>query len=189
MKNKINLTEACENYFPFSTRRYRQLAEKGLCPKPEKNFIDYLEASKCIMKHQQDLMQSGDSPGLTVERTRQAKFAADKKEIEVEKMRGELIETSIAMKLWGHVIMTIKSKLLSIPVKLAPLALACKSMPEAKTVIETLIHEVLTEIANPNIKEISRMDSNNRDINNVPATTKPKSKRVGRPKSKVVKRK
>ncbi|MCX5852324.1 MAG: terminase small subunit [Deltaproteobacteria bacterium] len=118
----------------------------------------------------------GATPELIKQRTRLARITADRRQLELEKARGELINRVYARKLWGAVMQNIVNKISIIPAKLPPLVHGL-SIPEAKKVVEKMIFEVRSEIANPELKEISKiMSDNEKHVKN------PKNKRARRQK-------
>jgi len=123
-----------------------------------------------------------DDLDLTAERARLAKEQADKHELENAKTRGELIVTEDAMKAWGAVVQRVRSRLLSIPSKAAPLLIGIKRTSEAKDTIEKLVCEALDELSNPNLQHGQNRASDKGDTKAVQASPKADSKPVGRPR-------
>jgi len=179
MANEVKLEVACKTILGITSRRYRQLAKEGIVPEPVKGEIDILRACKAIIEYYRKLAQGQGSLTLTDERARLTKLRADQQELKLKKERGELIQVDLAMSLWGSVCMNIRNKLLAMPTKLAPLVFACKKISEVKEVIEKNIQEVLEEVANPNLKEITGMAGHKPGPANAKATTKANSKPVG----------
>ncbi len=85
---------------------------------------------------------------LTAERARLTKEQADKTATENKRLNGSLVETSAVMDLWMRRISNLKTKLLNIPAKAAPVLVSLKTKAEVQTTLETCIHETLCEIAN-----------------------------------------
>ena len=129
-----------------------------------------------------------DVPGslsLTDERIRLTKITADRKELLLQRERGELINTERAMTLWGAVIQIIANKLEAIPVKLAPLARATSSDREAKEIIENFINEVRVELSSPDLREINKIVADQEKLKHVKTKKPIKRKSVGRQKKGV----
>lgn len=140
--DKKELSEA----LGVTTRRLNQLIRDKIVPDPKDADI------KTVIRAYVTFIKSG-SKDLIAERTRLTKVNADRKELMLRRERGELIETDKAMYLWGQVTMVIRSKLLSLPTKLSPLVLGCKNLVEIKAVLEKFIYEILTELANPDLRD------------------------------------
>jgi hypothetical protein len=84
---------------------------------------------------------------LSIERARLASAQADKTEFDLKISHGEYIHKDTAAGLWEKVVMAIRSKLLSLPTKMAPLVLACNELAEAKEVMDGATREILTELS------------------------------------------
>lgn len=121
-----------------------------------------------------------DDDSLLYERTRLTRINADRKQLELQQARGELIRTEVAQKLWAAVMANINSKIEIIPQKLPPLAFGL-SIPEIKALTERMIYEVRMEIANPDLEEISKAGSDTKRVDKSGKTTKNKS--IGRSKN------
>ena len=159
--NLRNLESICRpspSYvFPFTPRRYRQFAQEGIVPRAENGQIDIVEAARTYIGHLQAKIERSESSSYTDEKKRKTRLEADRKEIELAKLRGELIQTAVAQKLWGAVCYQIRAKMLALPTKVAPLVAALRSIPEIKDRLEKSVYEVLIEITNPDLEQIARM--------------------------------
>ena len=189
MANEIDLEQFASYWaakgLKMTSRRYRQIADEDKVPKVVKGKIrDPMSAMTMIAVYYQKLAEGSGSLSLTDERTRLTRINADRKELELSKARGELIETVLAQKLWAAVMANIANKIELIPSKLPPLAYGL-SIPEIKAVTERMVYEVRNEIANPNLEQIARMDGHKRVIKPAATKTSANSKRVGRSKQDV----
>jgi phage terminase Nu1 subunit (DNA packaging protein) len=92
--------------------------------------------------------QSGDDTGsYEQERTRLTKAQADKTELEVSVLRGDLIPAEIVDSVWGSMLGAFRARCLSIPTKAAHAILAVADLHEAETILKDHVHEALTELA------------------------------------------
>lgn len=161
----------------MSVRRYRQIADEDKVPKVVKGkILDPMASMVSIAVYYQKLAEGNGSLSLTDERTRLTKINADKKQFELEKARGDVIDRALAMKLWSMVMQNIINKIEIIPAKLPPLAHGL-TIPEIKAVVEKMVYEVRNEIANPDLEEIARLGGHHRIVQH--GKGKPNSKRVG----------
>ena len=119
---------------------------------------------------------------LTDQRIRLTKITADRKELLLQRERGQLIDVERAMTLWGAVIQIFVNKLEAIPVKLAPLARATSTDMEAKEIIEKFINEIREELSNPDLREINKIVADQEKLKHVKTKKPIKRKSVGRPK-------
>jgi len=189
--NEVELLKVAQPIFGITDRRYRQMADEDIVPRVEKGKIDFVSATKALIDYYRRLSEGQGSFSLTDERTRLTRINADRKELDLKIVQGELIHVDIAMQQWGQVVMTIRSKLLAIPTKLSPLVLGCQNLPEIKETIERSIHEVMSELANPNLKHYARakLGGDRPHSRDAQASEKAKGKRVGgRKKSPVVRK-
>ena len=167
----------------MKARRYRQIADEGRVPKVVKGkILDPMATMTALACYYQKLAEGNGSLSLTDERTRLTRINADKKELELEKARGELIDTAFAQKMWGGVLENIVKKIDIIPSKLPPLAFGL-SIPEIKAVTERMIFEVKNEMSNPDLEQIARNTSNKGIAKFGETSVAPKRKRLGGRKS------
>jgi hypothetical protein len=94
--------------------------------------------------------KTADDSTLLFQKIRLTKINADRKELELQRARGELIETVFAKKMWGEILRRFISRIESIPMKLPPLVYGL-SMPEIKSVTEKLIYEARCELSSPDL--------------------------------------
>ena len=177
----VELTKVSEPVFGITWRRYRQLASDDVVPPVIKGKIDFVEASRRLIEYYRGRAEAGGSLSLTDERTRLTRINADRKALELEKLRGETIDTEKAQKVWASVMMNIVNKMEIIPAKLPPLVFGL-TIPEIKAVVERMMYEVRNEIANPDLKNLSASERGIRIVKPRKTKTDPKRKRVGRSK-------
>lgn len=145
--------------FMLDPRRIQQLADEGIVIKAKRGEYE-LESS--IQGYIQFLKNSanGTSTGLAEQRLRQAKAKADREELELKALTGDLVDKGDAITAWGEAVQMMKTMLLSIPAKVAQAVRVAKSDAEAQRLIEERIKKALATIANV---EIQRADSNTED--------------------------
>ena len=78
------------------------------------------------------------------------------KELEFKVRKGELLHVDIVMKLQGAVLQNIRSRILSLPAKLAVLSFGSSTIAENEAIIRKGIYEVLDEISTINFRDVSR---------------------------------
>jgi len=117
------------------------------------------------------------------EKARLTKMQADKAEMEVQELAGELVRVSDVLLEWQNILADVKGKLLSIPSKLATLVADIDNPGEAQELIDTYVREALQELA-----EYGNQSKRQRDIDpgdeRVEAAPETQRKRVGRPRKK-----
>ena len=118
-------------------------------------------------------------------RTRKVNAEAEIAELELKKIHGELVVAEDVVSAWNDVLVTLKTRLLSIPIKAAPIVSAETNTGICKSVLEDLVIEALEELSNyePKIDPTTAAVGVSEDLDdNAKAATKANSKRVGRPR-------
>jgi phage terminase Nu1 subunit (DNA packaging protein) len=119
-------------------------------------------------------------------RARLTKATADLRELELARERGELIPADTIKFLWERVVVSFKTKMLSIPTKLPQRLVACRDINQVKDLLEREIYEALNELsmADIDITGIRRLEKARPvDSSAGESSTKAHGKRVGREKS------
>ena len=88
-----------------------------------------------------------DYQALTKERVKKTRHEAKLAEFAERKASGELIEVELVQKEWQQILFNVRAKLLSMPTKLAPQALAVKTLAEMQSLIADGVHEALLELS------------------------------------------
>jgi hypothetical protein len=118
-------------------------------------------------------------------RTRKTNAEAQIAEIELEKVRGELVPAEDVVTAWNDVLGALKSKLMSIPTKGAPILATEAQAGVCQKILEDLITEALEELSNyepssdPTKTTVLPSDDGDADAE---TASPPKRKRMGRPK-------
>jgi phage terminase Nu1 subunit (DNA packaging protein) len=81
------------------------------------------------------------------EKARKDREIADKYELANAQRRGELLEASDVEKTWSGIIHQVRTKLLAIPAKLAPVMVAIDDPAMAQEEITVAVHECLDALA------------------------------------------
>jgi phage terminase Nu1 subunit (DNA packaging protein) len=150
--NPIRQKEMAE-ILGLTARYIRDLESQGVISRLENGKYSIPDTVQAFIAFKAKTPEDAD---LLQERTRLVKAQADRKELDLERARGEVLDTARAMQLWGAVCFQIRSKILSLPVKISPLLFSLKSISEIKERLEKSFHEVLNEISNPDLKKIAK---------------------------------
>jgi len=84
---------------------------------------------------------------LQQERAKLAAKQSEKTSIQIDEMKGRLIDADEAERAWTKYVSSCRAKLLSIPTKLAADVVQIDNLQTAKDVLKKQIHEALTELA------------------------------------------
>ena len=90
---------------------------------------------------------NGEGLDFTAERARVAKEQADKLAMENDARRDMTMTRGEVAALLTRVIMIFKTRLMTIPMKLAPLLFGMKSIPEIMEALKAAIYEALNELS------------------------------------------
>lgn len=118
-------------------------------------------------------------------RTRKVNAEAEIAELELKKIHSELVNAEDVVQAWTDVLGSVKSRLLSIPTKAAPVVAAETNAGMCQKIVEELIQEALEELSryDPTISPTQSTASQTEESDgSAEATAKPKRKRVGRPR-------
>ena len=120
-------------------------------------------------------------------RTRKVTAEAEIAELELAKVKGDLVTAEDVVTAWEDVLGAVKGKLLSIPTKAAPIIAAESEPAVCQRICEDLILEALEELSNydPKIdatRTTTTSESPEEGDGDAEAPKKGKRKRVGRPK-------
>ena len=124
---------------------------------------------------------------LESERTRLASAQAEKTELEVEVIKGDLIPSENVESVVNNMISAVRSKMLSLPTKAAPTVVQMADTASAEEFIRGLVYEALNEMSEYEPEQYSTKDDKPSG-KAVRATSSTNSKPVGRQQKKTVKR-
>lgn len=133
----------------LSERRVQQLVKEDILPKPEKGKYDLIACVRAYIKYLQERAFGKDAaPQDThLERARLLKAQADKTELEVDTLRGNLMPVETIEADWLTMVMACRSRLLSIPSKTAFQIATLSDAHEIERFLKRVIYEALTELA------------------------------------------
>lgn len=137
--------------FNLTERRIQQLARDGIIPKPEKGGrYDLIGCVQGYVKYLQDRASGRteiEPQDTYVERARLLKAQADKTELEVKAMNGELIAADEVESLWSGLVASFRARLLALPVRCAHKVMSLKSYQEIESVLRAHVFEALSELS------------------------------------------
>jgi phage terminase Nu1 subunit (DNA packaging protein) len=135
----------------LSRQTISNLVDQGL-PKLAPGRFDLNEAWSWRYKRATSEMEKRlANLDLEEQETRLKRAHADIREIELAKLRGEMIELSHARDIFEKVITPAKTRLLAIPAKLAVQVVACDSVKEAHALLEKELTQALNDISSSNV--------------------------------------
>ncbi len=126
----------------------RQL--EGLTPKSEKvvgNRTERQYTMADVVTHIFGRASDGEVYDYAVERARLTKAQADKTELEVKEIRGEVVRMPLVEQHWGGMVASMRARLLALPSKVAAMVATPDKLQQVTDITQTLVYEALSEIA------------------------------------------
>lgn len=105
---------------------------------------------------------AGNSSDLDSMKARHEIIKAEKTQLEVDRMRGRLVDVQDVRLLWGNIANTVTKNLIHMPDKIAPMLLMVDSTEKIASVIDEEIRKILNEIADtplPDYAEAEKKES------------------------------
>ena len=144
----------------LSERRVRQLSTEGVIPRAARGRYELVGAVRGYIGFLRDLALKDEvSPAdYGIARARLVKAKADLAEMEASQMRGDLLPAADVTAAWTEIVALMRSRLLVLPDKIAPVVHETTNIAQAKDVIKNAVYEVLSEIAATNVEVTPRPD-------------------------------
>ncbi len=160
MAENAQSAEVLAKLLDITERRVRQLSAEGIIPKVSRGRYEMVGAVRGYIRYLRNLNLQGDvgPADYATQRARLVKARADLAEMEASEMRGELLPAPDVTAAWTEIVALMRARLLVLPDKLAPVVHETTSINQAKDVIKRAIFEVLTEIAETDVKITPRSD-------------------------------
>lgn len=136
------------NLLLLTERRVQQLSKENVIPKMDHGRYDLVQAVQGYVRYLQErsLGRPSAPEDYHTEKARLVKAQADKAELEVKTIRGELVQADAVASEWFAAINDCKSRLLSIASKAAPILASESNAGTCQTIIDDLVREALTEL-------------------------------------------
>lgn len=124
---------------------YRQAKSRGGRPADEYAQPDCAIA---LRKREADKVRKAAPPENAVAANlRRLNAEADRAEIEVQRLRGELIPRADAVRETGVFLDRLRGKLLGFPGRWAPTVFGLKTLPEVQAALEAGVHDAMVELS------------------------------------------
>ncbi len=134
--------------FMLTERRVQQLVKLGIIPKNEHGRYELVPVVQGYVRYLQERsLGRGSGPeDYHKEKSRLVKLQADKAQLEVDEISGELVRVDAVKKEWEEMLGDIKGRLLGIPSKATPIVSPQTQPGEVLAVLEDLVNEALQEL-------------------------------------------
>jgi phage terminase Nu1 subunit (DNA packaging protein) len=165
----------------ITPRRLQQLTKEGFLPKAERGRYELVPVVQAYVRYLRDRAVKGDvgDDDYGTHKTRLIKAQADSAELQAATLRGELVTKEAVRNGWQAMIAAARSRLLSLPTKMAAHVLAAETLPQIETILRGQINDALAELGRADGLPVSRNGSG------VATAAGPDGEPVGRPESDV----
>lgn len=146
MANELKLEIACDQVLGLTSRRYRQLADEGVVPKPIKGKIDILLACKLLL----DYYRKGKTDKITTlqdEKIRIFKVQADMKELQFKREMGQLVDAEEVRREYFGRARAVRDGVLNMFDRVDPLLAAEKNRKKRYQIFLKEVSHILGELA------------------------------------------
>jgi hypothetical protein len=134
---------------PLSYRRYMQLTVDGILPRPDKGRVDGIKALIHWIFYYRELSEGQGSLNLTDVRTRKEAARAEREELIVKKLKGELVPKNWAMEFLSLQFNIAKSHLWGLPKRMAGELAPIPDQKEIEQLLRREIRQILERLAAP----------------------------------------
>ncbi len=149
MANEVELEKVSKSVFGFTSRRYRQMATDEIVPAVLKGKIDFVAASKALIAYYRKLAEGQGSLNLTDVRTRKENARAEREELIVKKLKGELVlKDQVEKWLHGHVDEALSS-FWGLPRRLGGVLATIIDEKEIEFLLRKEIKRILNDLSGP----------------------------------------
>lgn len=138
----------------LSERRVQQLSRDGVIPKATRGQYDLIASVRGYVRYLRDQAAKAQAgaPDYASERARFIRARADLAEMEAEEKRGSVIAAEDVEIAWIALLSLLRTRLLALPDRLAPLAHAEATPAGVRDVIRGAIREALEELAESDVR-------------------------------------
>jgi hypothetical protein len=149
MANEVALEKVSKPIFGITSRRYRQMASDGIVPLVSQGKIDFVQASKTLIEYYRKLAEGQGSLNLTDVRTRKEAARAEREELIVKKLKGELVPKNASISWLIALGSAAKLAFQGLPRRLAPVVILYNDEKEIEVIIRDEIYKIIRELEKP----------------------------------------
>ena len=138
----------------LSERRIQQLSREGVIPKATRGQYDLIGSVRGYVRYLRDQAVSAQAgaPDYAVERARFIRARADLAEMEAQQRRGSLIAADDAEAAWIAILALLRTRLLSLPDRLAPLVYETDNLAGTRDLLRAILREALEDLATSDVQ-------------------------------------
>lgn len=143
--------------FGITERWVRDLAREGVIPKTGTNKYvlgDAVKGYLNFLKEQAEKAKRAPVADLDAESTRLKRAQADKTELEVAMLHGQIVRWEDVLVVLSDMVNNFKTRTLAIPAKSAPILSSCSEPAQVQAILKKLLTEALNECSRYDPEEI-----------------------------------
>ncbi|BAK99720.1 putative terminase small subunit [Oscillibacter valericigenes Sjm18-20] len=133
--------------FGVTKRRIEMMANEGTVVRIRRGKYDLGQSVKNYINYMTHAEKSTEEKTLDGVRAAHERIKMRKTELTVMRMEGQLHLASDVERLWGNMAATVKSRMLGIPVKLAPQVTGLTDATEVQSLLTREITDALNEVS------------------------------------------
>jgi len=151
-------TNTIAKLFNLSPRRINQLCSEGILEKlPDGKSFDLASTVQKYVKHLQD--NNNRDVDTLVNEARITQFKSEKLEIELAHLKNNMIPIQLATEAWSKVIEIIRTSIINLPRRAAPVVAGTTNASAAEKLLKELCYDILNELSNPDLSAIVEMEN------------------------------
>jgi phage terminase Nu1 subunit (DNA packaging protein) len=131
----------------LSERRVQQLSREGLIPKTGRGRYELVPAVRGYIGYLRERSIDVGVVSIDIAKQRKAAAEAELSEIELAKARAAVVSVSDVANQWQSVMSSVRTRLLSVPTKVAAMAAVETDQTIVKEIIENGVHSALGELS------------------------------------------
>jgi len=135
-------------FIGLTTRRVHDLTKENIFKKTTKGY-PFFECTQIYIEYLRARSDGKSQTTTTAEKLKERKLLAEAemREIDLEEVKGRLIDVDKVRDVWIHMASNFKSKMISLPTKIASSCYG-RAKPQIQREAQALINQALEELAN-----------------------------------------
>lgn len=145
-------TKALGEVFGVDRKWIEDLTKRGILEKQGRGTYDLIKNVNLYIKHlKAKTIANDDAKSIEIEKAQEdmklKKAKREKAELELKITKGDLVTTREVKQTYGDLVQTFRSKMLMLPVKVAPKVIGLKEMKSIQDLIQQEVYNSLTELS------------------------------------------
>lgn len=151
-------TKALGEIFGVDRKWIEDLTNRGILEKQGRGTYDLIKNVNLYVTHLKAKgSASEDAKSVVNEKDRQEMLLKsakrEKAEMELQLLKGQLVSTEDVKQVYGGMVLTFRSKMLSMPTKIAPKLIGQQNLITVQDILSEEIYAALRELSNSDVNE------------------------------------